>query len=825
MSDELLVEFVAEATEHLAKAEEILLGFGRDPGADDAEAVNACFRSLHTIKGCAGFLDLPRIRHLSHAGEQMLDALRTREAAGSAAVFDALLLTVSRLQDQVAQLDGHAVAIPDTDDDCIRQLEASRSAIPAAPGAAPVAPVAEPAPGGAIAPLELLSTALAELILCGPDDRAGIAGIVDRLAQHMLGGSWNPETRPVMTRMRQLVDGLAGPEATEHFRRLLALGSQLEELQRAAPPPAAGGSAPTPPAPAAPAEASEPRAGSAMGEFIAEADDLLNQAEATVVGRSAFTAEQVNGVFRAFHTVKGMAAYLDQPGIERAAHEREAQIQAVRDGTAPADEAFAATVLAGVDALRELVAVVRRRQATGDRPQPGAAPEPALGMEQEAARGERSETAAARRVVEPDAAAPAADGRPADHPAADGRQQVEKATQVQHQLKAAGDAFSRVATAKLEELMNQVGELLIAQAMVQHNPELQPNSHLAQAVGRQGRILRNLQVLSLSLRMVPLRGTFQKMARVVYDTAKKLGKQVEFTLGGEDTEIDRTLAETMGDPLMHMVRNAVDHGIETPEVRLANGKPAAGRLRLEAFQAGDDVVIRLVDDGAGMDAGRLRAKAIEKGLIPADQPMDEQACFQLVFLPGFSTAARVTDVSGRGVGMDVVRRQVEEASGTVRIDSTVGAGTTFTIRLPMTTAILDAMQLAVGGESLLMPIGSIVEMLRPRTGQVQTMLGRGQVIQHRQRTLPLVRLGDLFGIPGAIVDPAEAILLVIDNHGSDYALQVDGILGQRQVVIKPFDAGVAHHDGTSGTTILGDGRVALILDPAHLVRQHAAAGT
>jgi two-component system, chemotaxis family, sensor kinase CheA len=325
--------------------------------------------------------------------------------------------------------------------------------------------------------------------------------------------------------------------------------------------------------------------------------------------------------------------------------------------------------------------------------------------------------------------------------------------------------------------------------------------------------------------MVPLRGTFQKMARVVYDTAKKLGKQVEFSLGGEDTEIDRTLAETMGDPLMHMVRNGIDHGIEMPDVRVKNGKPATGKLRLEAFQAGDDVVIRLIDDGAGMDAQRLRAKAIEKGLIDPNQPMDEQACYQIIFLPGFSTAAKVTDVSGRGVGMDVVRRQVEEANGTVHIASKVGEGTTFTIRLPMTTAILDAMQVKIGAENLLMPINSIVEMLRPKPGQVQTILGRGQVIQHRGNMLPLVHLGEALGIPGGITDPEQAILVVIENRGNDFVIQADAILGQRQVVIKPFDDGVAHHPATSGTTILGDGRVALILNPTFLVCQHSDAPT
>ncbi|GDY12958.1 hypothetical protein LBMAG53_18360 [Planctomycetota bacterium] len=852
MTEDLISEFVAEATDHLTRAEEILLGLGHQPDQVDPEAVNACFRALHTIKGCSGFLDIPRVQHLSHAGEQILDALRTRELAGSAAVFDTLLLTVSRLQALIAQLSGQQVAIPATDDDCIGQLESLRTA--ASPASLPAHPpivatvrsaqaaVAGPGAITGAALLDGIGTAIAELIVAGHGDPAEVAGILDRLAHSMLSGPWSPEARPVMTRMRQLLDGLSGPDAQAIFLQLIKLCEQLESIQRCYQAPVAGAdpatvvpSAASPvaesaaSAPAAPAVLAPAAEGSAMDEFLVEATELLNHAEATVLGKSAFTRDEVNGVFRAFHTVKGMAAYLDLPVVERSAHGFEAKIQAVRDGTAAADEAFAATVLSGVDALREQLGLVKRRLhtavATSETTAGGA---PAASAEDRP--GERlgdllADFGVSRQAIEHSAATVKPGERIGDKLVADGaatRQQVEKAAQVQQALKVAGDAFSRVATAKLEELMNQVGELLIAQAMVQHNPELPPNSQLAQAVGRQGRILRNLQVLSLSLRMVPLRGTFQKMARVVYDTAKKLGKQVDFSLGGEDTEIDRTMAETMGDPLMHMVRNGIDHGIEMPDVRTRNGKPAAGKLRLEAFQAGDDVVIRLVDDGAGMDPQRLRAKAIEKGLIDPSQPMDEQACFQIIFLPGFSTAAKVTDVSGRGVGMDVVRRQVEEAKGTVHIDSVVGKGTTFTIRLPMTTAILDAMQLQVGGENLLMPISGIVEMLRPGPGQVQTVLDRGQMIQHRNRTLPLIRLGEVLGIPGGESDPGKSILVVIDNRGCDYVIQVDAILGQRQVVIKPFDAGVVHHPGTSGTTILGDGRVALILNPAFLVRSQAA---
>jgi two-component system, chemotaxis family, sensor kinase CheA len=836
MTDEMMSEFIAEATDHLTRAEEILLTFSGQPEQNDAEAINACFRSIHTIKGCSGFLDLPRTQHLSHAAEQILDALRTNALQGSAAVFDALLFSVTRLQGHVEVLNGQSPSIPETDDDCLQQLEALRQK----PGETANKPLDKADPNtdtNNTGPLAAISTAIAEIIVCGPEDAGGIIKIIEELSQCMLSGPWDPDARPVMTRIRQLLDGLSGPGAQEAFQNLIKQLGQLETLQHNALNLGEQKNHENNATRAALSPMPSDQSSDALGEFISEANELLTQAEATVVGKSTFTSEEVNSVFRAFHTVKGMAAYLAQPSIERLAHQFEAQIQPVRDGEERADEGFAANVLIGVDALRMAVVEIKKQLVgapAGNQPT-GAEQQNELSLGKDSVStiksgsGERigdllADLGVSRKAIELNAVDLKAGERLGDKLVEQGaatRQQVEKAAQVQQAIKTTGDVFSRVATAKLEELMNQVGELLIAQAMVQHNPELQPNSHLAQAVGRQGRILRNLQVLSLSLRMVPLRGTFQKMARVVYDTAKKLGKQVEFTLGGEDTEIDRTLAETMSDPLMHMVRNGIDHGIEMPDVRVKNGKPAIGKLRLEAFQAGDDVVIRLIDDGGGMDPQKLRAKAIEKGLIDPNQVMDEQACFQIIFLPGFSTAAKVTDVSGRGVGMDVVRRQVEEADGTVHIASVIGKGTTFTIRLPMTTAILDAMQLKVGTENLLMPINSIIEMLRPKTGQVQTILDRGQLIKHRDRMLPLVNLGNTLGISGSEQDPEQAILVVIENHGSDFVIQVDAILGQRQVVIKPFDEGVVHHPGTSGTTILGDGRVALILNPAFLVQSQA----
>jgi two-component system chemotaxis sensor kinase CheA len=393
---------------------------------------------------------------------------------------------------------------------------------------------------------------------------------------------------------------------------------------------------------------------------------------------------------------------------------------------------------------------------------------------------------------------------------------VEQAAQAQAVARS-GDGYSRVATGKLEEMVNMVGELLIAQAMVVNDPELTRFPNLAAAVQRQSRIMRSLQVLSLSLRMVPLKSTFQKMARAVHDTARKVGKEIEFVTAGDDTEIDRNLAEAMADPLLHMVRNAVDHGIEPAAVRAQHGKGGGGTVRLAARQSGDDVLIELSDDGAGMDPQRLRTKAVEKGLIPASRVLSDLECFDLVFLPGFSTAAKVTDVSGRGVGMDVVRRQVRNANGSVQIQSKVGSGTTFTIRLPLTTAIMDTMLLRCGGERFLIPVAAVVSMLRPAAGQVESIMGHGRVLNVRGRELPVIRLGAFFAIPDHQTDPTASLVLVIENRGKDFALQVDEVLGQRQVVIKPFDHSLAHHPGVSGSAILGDGRVALILNPAKLL--------
>ncbi len=574
-----------------------------------------------------------------------------------------------------------------------------------------------------------------------------------------------------------------------------------------------------------------------IDDFAAETGDLLGEAERIMLTGHDPVGDDLAALFRSFHTIKGMAAYLGLSRIEALAHGVEDRLGPARDGQEPVTAALRPLILAGIDGLRAMTALVR--SSRGDHgPLPDAARSlaqllnlaiadlPVADQGGEAAGADAVprigdllvESGVPRAAVEQAAATLAAGERLGDKLVQKGvasRDEIEQAAAKQQAAKLASDGFTRVSIGRLDELMNLVGELLIAQAMV--SQEAVASTRLAQMVSRQGRIIRDLQVLSLSLRMVPLKSLFQKMARAIHDTSRKLGKDIEFRMVGEDTEIDRTLAETLADPLMHMVRNAVDHGIDSAEERSRRGKPARGMVTLSAGHAGDAVVIALADDGRGMDPEKLKAKAVKLGLIPADKVLTPQEAYQLIFLPGFSTAESVTGISGRGVGMDVVRRNINAMKGQIEIQSAIGVGTTFTIRLPLTTAILDAMVLKVGAERFLIPISAIVHALRPEPDQVRTVLGRGRVIETRGELLSVVSLADQFQLTDAIADPAASILVIFEHFNGRIALHVDDILGQQQVVIKPLDRQYAHHPGLAGTAILGDGRVGLILDPAHLV--------
>ncbi|MEW6220750.1 MAG: chemotaxis protein CheA, partial [Thermodesulfobacteriota bacterium] len=372
---------------------------------------------------------------------------------------------------------------------------------------------------------------------------------------------------------------------------------------------------------------------------------------------------------------------------------------------------------------------------------------------------------------------------------------------------------------KLDNLVNAVGELVIMQSQVRFNPLVArlTDQKLIRDFSQLARITSELQKTAMSMRMVPIRQTFQKMIRLVRDLSKKSGKLVDLVMSGEETEIDRNMVDSIYDPLVHMIRNSVDHGVQLPEERRRQGKPEQGTVQLRAFQRGGNIVIEIVDDGQGLNVERIRKKAIERGVIREEDALSPAEIQNLIFMPGFSTAETITDVSGRGVGMDVVKKAVEKLRGKVEVDSVAGNGTTFTIRLPLTMAIVDGIIVRVGNERYIIPTINIQESMKPTLEMYQTVHRRGEALLIRDNLIPLVRLYSVFGVPNPeATDPAAGLVVVVENEGELRALLVDELLGKQEVVIKSLGGYMTDIKGVAGGTILGDGRVGLILDLAGL---------
>jgi two-component system chemotaxis sensor kinase CheA len=334
-------------------------------------------------------------------------------------------------------------------------------------------------------------------------------------------------------------------------------------------------------------------------------------------------------------------------------------------------------------------------------------------------------------------------------------------------------------------------------------------------VAHAGKLVRELHDVSMSIRMVPLRATFRRMTRLLRDSARKAGKQVDLEVSGADTEVDRTVVDLLGDPLVHLVRNAVDHGIESAERRESMGKGRRGVVRLSAQQLSGSVVVEVSDDGRGFDRGRIIEQAVTRGLIASGDGLSDEEVFSLAFLPGFSTAERLTELSGRGVGMDVVHRNVQSLRGRVEIESRAGAGSTIRLRVPLTLAVTDGMLVRIGRERYIIPIHSILLSFRPRPEALSSIGGRGELVMLRDSVLPLVRLHRLLGVEGAAEDPAAAV--VVGAGDRQCALLVDELLGQQQVVAKTLGDGIGAVAGIAASAILGDGRVGLILDIGEII--------
>ncbi len=379
----------------------------------------------------------------------------------------------------------------------------------------------------------------------------------------------------------------------------------------------------------------------------------------------------------------------------------------------------------------------------------------------------------------------------------------------------------RVSTDKIDEIMNTVGEIVITQSMLSQlgaGVDGPLAEQLRSGLAQLERNVRELQEGVMRVRMLPISFVFSRFPRMVRDLGHRLGKDIELKLTGENTELDKTVLEKIGDPLVHLVRNSVDHGIEKPDVRVAAGKPAAGTVHLNAYHKGGNITVEVRDDGAGLNRDRLLAKGRERGLVGANEVLDDTAVYDLIFAAGFSTVEQATDVSGRGVGMDVVRRNVQELGGSIEVRTELGRGCCFTITLPLTLAIVDGQSVAVGSETYIVPLTTIVESLQLKPAMVNRLAGQGEVFLFRDGYVPVVRLHQLFGVKPRTRELHEGLLMVVEGEGRRVGLFVDDLLGQQQVVIKSLETNYRRVDGVSGATILGDGSVALILDVPGLIR-------
>ena len=365
-----------------------------------------------------------------------------------------------------------------------------------------------------------------------------------------------------------------------------------------------------------------------------------------------------------------------------------------------------------------------------------------------------------------------------------------------------------------------MGELVIAQSMVVQDPDVQglASRNLARSLRQLGRTTSELQRNAMSLRMVPVRSAFQKMTRLVRDIGIQQKKEVQLILEGEETELDRNIVEKLGDPLVHMIRNAVDHGIESPADRLAAGKPALGTVKLSASHQRGGILIRIQDDGKGLDVGRILAKAIERGLVDPSANLAESEIYNLIFMPGFSTAESITDLSGRGVGMDVVKRNIESLRGKVEIQSEIGRGSTFNILLPLTLAIIDGLMVGVGADRYIIPTISVRESFRPRAGMINSVQERGELVMVRGRQTPVLRLGRFLGTETRAVVPEDGIIVVVESGDAMRAILVDELIGKQEVVIKSLGDTFRGQNLLAGAAVLGDGSVGLILDVDTIVK-------
>lgn len=747
--------FFEEAAEHLANMEALLLEL--DVDAPDPEQLNAIFRAAHSIKGSAGTFGFTDLAEVTHVLENLLDRLRKGEIPLRNDMIDAFLAAGDILKSLLAAHRGEGAADPQSVHDICARLSALTSG-DETPASAPVVPATSSVTTSGATDVVSPGYHLIFVLDGEPGQETG-DNLLEELARL---GTVTVVQRPVAgdsTGTWQI--DLAGEVNADNLRELLEFVVRSDSL-RILP----------------------------LGSSLGGGDDQD--------GAYGFFDEPSTGMPSASTTANVLDDADGAFGFFTDPVPVDAELP-VSDDDPNGAFGFFLPILPADSAPIELPVPPASDSGTSSQDDPGGAfgffspppaPVPAVPP------AEPVPLEAAKPVV--------SERKPAVKPAA----------------APAMEATIRVGVEKVDQLINLIGELVITQAMLaQSASSLDPVEfeRLHNGLAQLERNTRDMQESVMSIRMMPISVVFSRFPRVVRDLSQKLGKKVELQMIGESTELDRSLIERITDPLTHLVRNSLDHGIEMPEDRAAKGKQPVGTITLKAYHQSGNIVIEVGDDGAGLNRQKILAKAKEKGLAGAHDGLTDHEVWQLIFEPGFSTAEQITEVSGRGVGMDVVKKNITAMGGRVEIDSMTGIGTRMTVRLPLTLAILDGMSVAVGRETYIIPLGYVVESLQATRGMIKSVSGVERLIQVRDEYLPIVALHEVFQVHEAQTRLDEGIMIVLEADGIKAAMFVDALVGQHQVVIKSLEANYRRVPGISGATIMGDGHVALILDVAALV--------
>ncbi len=776
---ELIIGFTQEARDYLDEVEPALIEISEassDTGDADSELINGVFRLFHSMKGSAGFLQLNTVAQVTHEAETLLDKIRKGKAVLTLDITQLLCRTLDffRVMLDSIEENGNDEGF-DEEANAIKQ-----DLIAASEGSTGNTSASKPKPAANISP------AAPEK----PEENKGKSGKTTRVVR------------------RKIVEI---PE-TVHHEPAMDIGPEM------------------------------------LTGFVQEGAEQLDAAEHSLlsIDGSDEKSEFLNEAFRNIHSFKGNCGFMGFGDLETISHRMETVLDLMRDGIIEPESGNTGVLLSMIDVLREVVNGLNLDDVANGKVDSidvylelinEMIPEEEVEIEVSALDDSAENTDTAIDVQPEPEMVNSADSTETQtvaaivqpvaevtrKPAPDSEMLTEKELADKKSTERARRAIRqdiRVDLNKLDSLINLVGELVIAESMVTRNPaaEMIEEENYYRAVHQLRRICDDLQDVAMSVRMIPVSGTFRKMIRLVHDLSHKAQKKIKLNIIGEETEVDKTVIEQIADPLVHIVRNSCDHGIEVPEERLKVGKSDTGNVTIEARHEGGEVWIIITDDGRGLNKPKILAKAIERGLVKGDgSDLSDEKIFKLVFEPGFSTADKITDISGRGVGMDVVKKNIEKLNGRIDVKSVEGVGSTFTLRIPLTLAIIDGMLVRVGNTKYTIPVLSIRETLKPELSMITFTPEGSEILSLRDSFIPIFRLHELFDTKADSKNLEDGILVIVEDSGVPIAIFIDEIVGQQQTVIKGLSEYIGKARGCSGCTILGDGSVSLILDLGTLV--------